>query len=223
MIKPFLLFCAAAVFSLALTGCEDDLNDKIPSSFLVIEVNPDDIYLYNNGGNPYGVRLDPLVNDSIKVDVTVSYTTPNFGVISFIQNEGWYYKPNEGFTGIDKVTYSVCHKDECFSAPINIFVEEPVSPSDCVFEINGESVETKKDSPVAIRIFLNDTVCPYQGSSLASPEKGKFETFSYSGSFKNIVYVYYPPKGFTGTDRFSYKLFTDDGFLETYCNITITE
>lgn len=223
MIKPFSLYCATTALCLLLAGCDEDLTDKVPSSFFMIQVNPDDIYLYNNGGNPYGVRLDPLVNDSIKVDVTVSYSTPNFGSITFIQDEGWFYKPNEGFVGIDKLTYSVCHKEDCYSAPINMVVEEPVDLSSCAFEINGETIETRKDQPVAIRIFQNDTACPYQGSGLASPEKGRFETFSYSGSFKNIIYVYYPPKGFIGTDRFSYKLFTSDGFLEAYCNITITE
>ena len=223
MIKPFFLYCTATLLCLIWTGCDDDLTDKVPSSFLMVQVNADDIYLYNNGGNPYGVRLDPLVNDSIKVDVTVSYSTPTFGTISFIQNEGWFYKPNDGFVGTDNLTYTVCHKEECFSAPIKMVIEEPIDITNCTFEIFGESVETKKDQPIAIRIFLNDNVCPYQGSSLAAPEKGRFDTFSYSGSFKNIVYVYHPPKGFTGTDRFTYKLFTSDGFLEAHCSISVTE
>ena len=223
MTKNAFLYFPIALFFLTLAGCDDDPTDAVPPSFLQVQLNPDDIYLYGNGGNPYGVRLDPLINDSIKVDVTVSYSTPHFGAITFIQNEGWFYKPNDGFVGIDKLTYSVCHKDECFSAPINMVIEEPIDLSNCDFEIMGESIETKKDQPVAIRIFENDRVCPYQGSGLAAPEKGRFETFSYSGSFKNIVYVYYPPKGFIGNDRFSYKLFTSDGYLEAYCNITITE
>lgn len=223
MIKPFYLYCIGALFSLILAGCEDDLADKVPTSFRVIEVHPDDIYLYNNGGNPYGVRLDPLINDSIKVDVSVSYTVPTNGTITFIENEGWFYKPNADFIGIDKITYSVCNDDECHSALITMYVEEPIDPDNCAFQINGESIETKKGQPIAIRIFENDFVCPYQGSSLAAPEKGRFDTFSYSGSFKNIVYVYFPPEGFVGTDRFTYKLFTSDGFLEAYCDITITE
>ena len=112
MIKPLVLYCTATLLCLIWTGCDDDLTDKVPSSFLMVQVNADDIYLYNNGGNPYGVRLDPLVNDSIKVDVTVSYSTPTFGTISFIQNEGWFYKPNDGFVGTDNLTYTVCHKED---------------------------------------------------------------------------------------------------------------
>jgi hypothetical protein len=210
------------LFFVALAGCDDGLEDAVPKSFLNIQLNSDEIFLYN-GGSSYGVRLDPLVNDSIKVDVTVSYSTPGSGTITFIQNEGWFYKPNDGFIGTDEITYTVCHDTDCFSAAITMRVEEPVDLNTCTFEINGESVETQKDTPIAIRIFVNDVVCPYQGSSASSPEKGTFSTFTYSGTFKNIVYVYYPPKGFVGTDRFKYRLFTSDGDLEAYCNITIKE
>ena len=222
MNKPFFLGHWVAILFLLLMGCDDGVIDTVPSSFLQTEVNPDDIYLYANPDN-YGVRLDPLVNDSIKVNVDVSYSSPNFGTITFIENEGWFYKPNAGFTGVDKVTYTVCHEDECLSALITLYVEDPPDLSNCEFQINGESVETKKNNPVAIRIFANDIVCPYQGSGLSSPEKGSFKAYSYSGSFKNTVYVYFPPKGFVGTDRFSYKLYTNEGFLEAKCTITVTE
>ena len=205
-----------------MAACDDSLEDAIPKSFAAIQVNADDIYMIN-AGDPNGVRLDPLVNDTIKVDVSVSYSTPGHGTISFIPDEGWFYKPNPDFTGRDYITYTVCHLGDCLSAPITMVVEEPVDLNACTFAINGEAVETTKDHPIAIRIFENDVVCPYQGSSIFSPEKGTFNTFTYSGSFKNIVYVYYPPKGFVGTDRFKYRLFTSDGDLETFCTITVKE
>jgi hypothetical protein len=223
MIKSLLVFCSIAPLCLLLAGCDDDLSDKVPTSFFDIKLNADEIYLYNNGGNPHGVRLDPLINDSIKVDASVSYSNPLYGAITFIQNEGWFYKPKPDFIGLDNFTYSVCYDDQCFSAPITMHVEEPVDLSNCFSQINGESAQTQKDHPISIRIFANDIICPYQGSGLSAPEKGRFGTYSYSGSFKNIVYVYYPPKGFVGTDRFTYKLFTSDGYLEASCIITITE
>jgi len=223
IMKNSFVLCWLSIFLFfAVTGCEDNFEDTIPDSFFMIQLNPDDIYIYNTG-DPNGVRLDPLINDSIKVDVSVSYSTPNFGSIQFINNEGWFYKPNSDFFGIDNIVYTVCYQDECFSASITMYVEMPVNLDNCTFQINGESVETQKDQPIAIRIFENDIVCPYQGSSLFSPEKGRFETYAYSGSFKNVVYVYYPPKGFVGTDRFKYRLFTQDGYLETYGEITIKE
>jgi hypothetical protein len=207
---------------MTISGCEDKFEDTVPKKFYEIELQPDDIYLYNSG-SPEGVRLDPLLNDSIKVDVGVSYSTPDYGTIKFIQNEGWFYKPNPDFAGLDKVTYTVCDGDNCLSALISLHVEKPFDPSNCSNQINGESVETQKDKPIAIRIFVNDNTCPYQGSGLSSPEKGTFDTYAYSGSFKNIVYVYYPPKGYVGTDRFKYTLFTNEGDLVAYCEITIKE
>lgn len=205
---------------LGLVACDDHFEDNVPSSFLKTQANPDDIYLYNSA-DPIGVRLDPLVNDSIKVDVGISYSTPEHGSITFIQNEGWFYKPEANFIGLDHITYSICAGDKCVSAPIIMHVEAPPDLSNCTFEINGESVETLKDQPIAIRIFENDVVCPYSGSGIFAPEKGTFTTYSYSGSFKNIVYVYYPPKGFTGTDRFRYKLFTNGPDIQAYCTITV--
>lgn len=211
----------AVLLLMTVTACDKEFEDIVPESFFMIQLNPDDIYMYNSG-DPLGVRLDPFVNDSIKVDVSISYSTPLFGTIEFVRDEGWFYKPQADFIGIDNIKYTVCYEGECYSASITMYVEEPYDPANCTYQINGESVEAKKDQPLSIRIFDNDVVCPYYGSSISSPEKGTFNTFTYSGSFKNTVYVYYPPKGFVGTDRFRYKLYTSDGrTLETYCTITV--
>jgi hypothetical protein len=203
-------------------ACNDDFEDVLPEKFLDLRLQPDVIYMYN-GGSPVGVRLDPLVNDSIKVEVTVTYSTPNHGVIRFIPNEGWFYRPADEFIGTDQFNYTVCHQNNCLSSTITMQVEEPLDLNTCTFEMNGESVTTRKDQPVSIAIFHNDQVCPYLGSSLFKPTRGNFTTYSYSGTFKNIYYVYFPPKGFTGTDAFRYRLFTPDGFLEATCTITITD
>ncbi len=205
-----------------MVACQDDeFVDVIPKRFMEIQLNPDDIYLYNSDEVTLGVRLDPLLNDSIKVDVNVTYSTPASGTISFIENEGWYYKPKAGFYGTDQFTYTVCHESKCTSSNITMYVEKIPDPDNCTFQINGESIETKIDQPISIRIFNNDMACPYQGSSIWAPEKGSFTSYSYSGNFKNTVYVYYPPKGFVGTDRFKYRLYTPTGYLETYCTITV--
>lgn len=217
-ISPWIL---CVVLALAFESC-DTPDDVVPPAFFKVQLNPDLIYMYN-GGAPEGVRLDPLVNDSIKVDVSVSYSTPKFGTITFIQNEGWFYKPADDYVGSDDFTYTVCADDKCFSAAITMQVEAPFDPNNCTAQIVGETVETTKDQPIAIRIFDNDVVCPYAGTSINSPEKGTFNIYSYSGSFKNTVYVYYPPNGFVGTDRFMYKLFTSEGDLVAYCDVTIKE
>lgn len=210
------------IMLLAMVACqEDEFVDVIPKRFKEIQLYPDDIYLYNSDEVTLGVRLDPLLNDSIKVDVNVTYSKPASGTITFIENEGWFYKPNAGFYGTDKFNYTVCQENNCASAAITMYVEKVPDFTNCTFQINGESIEIKVDQPVSIRIFDNDMVCPYQGSSVWAPEKGRFTSYSYSGNFKNTVYVYYPPKGYVGTDRFKYRLYTPDGYLETYCTITI--
>jgi hypothetical protein len=215
------LLCSSLLF-LSLVGCNEPFEDTIPESFFKTQLNPDEIYIYS-GGPSYGVRLDPLLNDSIKVPVNITYSNPAHGIISFIPNEGWYYKSNDGFIGVDQFNYTACYQGQCLSSSIKMHIEEPPDLTNCAYQLVGESVETNKNQPIEIRIFINDTVCQYVGNSIASPEKGTFKVYSYSGSIKNIVYVYFPPKGFIGTDRFKYKIFTPDGDMETYCTITIKE
>lgn len=221
MKKARLFIFMAALITVSLNACDEEFEDKIPVNFSTIQLNPDDIFLYP--GSEYGVRLDPLVNDSIKVEVTISYNNPSFGTLTFIQNEGWFYKPNQGFIGIDNIIYTVCYKQECYSAPITLHVEQPLDITTCTTVVNNESVTTARNQPIGIPIFQNDVACLYQGSSIFAPTKGTFTTYTYSGNFKNTVYVYYPPKNFTGTDQFKYRLFTSDGYIEGICNITITE
>ena len=204
-----------------MVGCDQSTEDVIPARFKEIILNPDEIYTYVDNESQIGTRLDPLLNDSIKVNVSISYSTPSSGIIHFVPDEGWFYKPNAGFIGVDEFTYTACIDQNCNTSTIKMHVEQPLTGADCRYELNGESVETTKDQPIEIRIFLNDTVCPYRGSSISSPEKGTFNTYSYSGSIKNTVYVYYPPKGYVGTDRFKYKIFTDGPDLEVYCTINV--
>jgi hypothetical protein len=215
-----LSLCLCLLMLISLCGCEEPIDDTIPVTFLKMNVVSDEIYTINSPSE-IGTRLDPLVNDSIKADVTITYGDPSHGVITFIENEGWFYKAEEGYVGLDNFDYTLCNKDGCASASITVHVEAPYDPENCTFEVIGETVTTAKDTPIEIRIFLNDTVCPYMGCGVYSPEKGTFFEYSYSGSFKNIVYVYYPPKGYTGTDRFKYKLFTNGPDITAYCDIII--
>jgi hypothetical protein len=205
---------------LSFSGCDEEpFDDLVPDTYFMVELNPDDVYMYNAGNAE--VRLDPLLNDSLKVNATVSYSTPLHGTIRFIQNEGWFYNPDEGFFGIDNIIYTVCHAEGCGNASITMYVEEPLDPETCMFEVNGESAETLANQPVEIRIFSNDIICQYLGMSINSPEKGTFTSYSYSGSYKNTVYVYFPPKDFKGTDQFKYRIFTPTGYLEATCEITV--
>ena len=206
------------VFS--MVACDELNEDVVPLSFLNIKVNPDEVFFYGPGPAS-GIRLDPLLNDSIKVNVNVTYSTPANGTVSFIPNEGWFYKPKSDFFGIDQFTYTVCYQNNCQSSTIRMHVEVPINPATCTFQLNGETVETTKDQPIEIRIFMNDVICSFVGNGINKPDQGTFKVYSYSGNIKNTVYVYYPPKGFVGTDRFRYKIFTPTGDLEAICTINV--
>ena len=220
--KNLILTKGLILISLFLLSCSEDgmEEDILPKNFVQIQLRPDEIYIYN-GDSPFGTRLDPLLNDSIKVAVDVSYSAPASGVITFIDNEGWFYKPHENFFGEDTFTYTACHGTQCQSASIKLYVDHPLDGNNCVYELAGETVTTLKDQPVEIRIFTNDVICPYVGWGINSPEKGTFNSYSYAGGYKNTVYVYYPPKGFVGTDRFTYKIFANDVTLEATCTINV--
>jgi hypothetical protein len=216
-----------------LCGCDGDQEDAVPRGFSEIQLNPDVIWIINgsnpggtriiNGSNPGGTRLDALLNDSIKVAVTIDYGVPTHGAIAFVPDEGWFYQPDVDFTGTDEIVYTVCYENKCKSATITLRVEPMPDPNDCTFQLSGEFVATKKNTPIEIRIFENDQLCGMTGLTINSPTKGTFYTYSYSGPVKNTVYVYYPPKNFTGSDEFSYRVYTEEGYYEEGCNISITE
>ncbi|HEX6226213.1 MAG TPA: Ig-like domain-containing protein [Chryseolinea sp.] len=220
--KSFILTQGLTLLCLVLLSCSEDGidQDTVPKKFEQVQLRPDEIYTYNSG-SPLGTRLDPLLNDSIKIEVNISYSAPAHGIISFIENEGWFYKPNDNFFGEDNFTYTACHGNECQTASIKLHVERPLDGSNCTYAVTGESVTTSKDQPIEIRIFNNDVICPFAGMSINSPEKGTFNSYSYAGGYKNTVYVYFPPKGFVGQDRFVYKVFTDTGSLEAICTINV--
>jgi len=219
--KNVLLIMALAFMPLVFLSCSgDDVEpDIIPKKFEQIELRADEIYVYN-GGSTLGTRLDPLLNDSIKVAVNITYSTPISGIVTFIDNEGWFYKPNDNFFGDDSLTYTACYGAECQSAQIKLHVEQPLDGS-CVPELNGETVTVQKDQPTEIRLFSNDVICPMTGWGLSAPDHGTFATYSYAGGYKNTVYVYYPPSGFVGTDRFTYRIFTDTGTVQVTCTINV--
>ena len=220
--KNVLLIGAMVSMPLLFLSCSGDEiePDILPKKFEEIQLRSDEIYIYN-GGTPEGTRLDPLLNDSIKVAVNITYSSPNSGIVSFIDNEGWFYKPNENFFGEDSLTYTACYGTECYSARIKLYVEQPLDVNTCVSELQGETVTVLKDQPTEIRLFMNDVLCPFTGWGINSPEHGTFATYSYSGGYKNTVYVYYPPRGFVGTDRFTYRIFTTTGTLEATCTINV--
>ncbi|MFD2247471.1 Ig-like domain-containing protein [Pontibacter ruber] len=197
---------------LLLWGCDKTEEDVIPRSFQEFTLYPDDIYTFNSNSDWIN-RLDPLANDSVKAQVKVTYSQPQHGQLlpEFDGPGTMGYKPNNDFYGIDSFTYTVCTSEICKSETIRMIVEKPYDPATCTTLLAPDSLETTKNTFKGIRIFENDRICfndSYGGNYIEKPVKGTFRTIEYSGSYKNTIYVYYPPKDYVGEDSFRYRVYT---------------
>jgi hypothetical protein len=198
-----------AVSILLFDSCDKVTDDVLPLSYQDFQLYPDDIYLFN-GNTGSLVRLDPLGNDSLKSSAKVTFTQPLHGKLSIQPDGDTYYTPDMNFIGTDSLMYTVCSPGTCKSEKIRLFVEKPFDPNHCTNSLGADSLETTRNTPASIRIFMNDIICSaFVGRSIYKPEKGTFKLVEYSGSYKNTIYMYYPPKGFVGEDSFKYRIHPD--------------
>ncbi|MFD2515561.1 Ig-like domain-containing protein [Pontibacter locisalis] len=222
------VFLQLFIGTMLMAGCDDAIEDIVPASFNDFKLFPDEIYTFNSN-NGWILRLDPLANDSLKTEAVVTYSQPVNGELfpNFDGPGTMGYKPKNNYFGLDSLTYTVCTKDLCKTEKITLIVEQPFDPVTCVTSLAPDSLETTRNTPKGIRIFLNDIVCyndKYGGTEIRSPEKGTFNTIDYSGSYKNTIYMYYPPKNFVGQDSFRYKVYTSrdrSTFQEIVVKVTV--
>jgi hypothetical protein len=216
--KLFLL----AVSVLLFNSCDKVTDDILPISFQDFQLYPDEIYLFN-GNSGSLVRMDPLGNDSLKSSAKVTFTQPVHGKLSIQPDGDTYYTPDNDFYGTDSLIYTVCSPNICKSEKIRLVVEKPYDPNNCTNFLGADSLETTKNTPASIRIFMNDIICSgFVGRSIYKPEKGFFKTVEYSGSYKNTIYIYYPPKDFVGEDTFKYRIHPDPAnFDKVYLEMVV--
>ena len=213
-----------SALALLTAGCDQSLRDTQPDHFQAFQLFPDEVYMYNGGAPDTRIRFDPLVNDSIRTTVRVSYSPPQHGQLELMADGGTYYIPNKDFYGVEHITYTACSDRICQSQQMQIIVEPPLDVAHCTTALGADSLQTARNTPAGVRIFLNDVVCaPHQtGMSLFKPEKGTFHTIAYSGSLKNTIYIYTPPKDFTGQDSFRYRVHPDpDHFDQVYLEMVV--
>jgi hypothetical protein len=209
---------------LLMAGCDQTLSDVEPKSFREFELFADEVYMYNASMPDTRIRFDPLINDSIRTTVRVSYSRPANGQLELMQDGGTYYIPNKGFFGTEDITYTACSDRTCQSQRMQIFVEPPLDPNNCTTRLGADSLETAINTTKGIRIFINDMICSPQrtGISVFKPLKGTFTTVAYSGSLKNTIYLYTPPRNFTGEDSFRYRVHPDpDNFDRVYLEMVV--
>lgn len=205
-------------------GCDAEMHDVVPKSFQDFTLYPDEIYHFNSNSG-WILRLDPLANDSIKTKVSLTYSQPSHGKLhpEFDGPGIMGYTPDKDFYGEEHLTYMVCNGETCKTEKIKLIVEKPHDPSTCTTVLGPDVLETTRNTPKGIRIFLNDIICyndNYGGLTIWKPEKGTFRTIEYSGSYKNTIYVYYPPKDFVGQDSFRYRVYTSRDW-STYQEVVV--
>ena len=208
---------------LTLIGCDTETRDIVPKTYEQFQLYEDDIYVFNGGSI---IRLDPLGNDSLKTAVKVTFGQPLHGKLTVEPDGDTYYKPDENFFGKDSLTYTACNDKDCQSQLIRLHVEKPLDPNNCTTVLGADSLETTKNTPKGIRIFMNDVLCLLASTSVFSPQKGTFKTIEYSGSYKNTIYMYYPPKDFVGEDSFRYRVHPDPAnydkvYIEMVVKVTV--
>ncbi len=205
-----------------LTGsCDQEDGDKLPISFQEFKTFPDEIYTLKNGGTWGYFTLQPLVNDSIKTEVTITYGQPAHGQLTAGCNGQpemcYVFKPN--YVGDDSLTYTVCSDKICKTEKILIHVEEPLTASECISELKPDSLETTMNTPKEIKIFANDILfCP-DGSSygpiVVQPQHGSLRYYDYGGtSYKSVTFIYTPHRNYVGDDSFTYRADMGTGFNE---------
>jgi uncharacterized repeat protein (TIGR01451 family) len=155
------------------------------------------------------VNVPVLSNDTPGTDrvldpTTLQVTTPptnGTAVIDTTTND-IIYTPSPDFTGSDQLSYEICNDaNECDIANVLITVSEPPRP-DAV----EDSAVTPQDTPILIPILNNDDLPegtdPANVTFLLDPENG---TITYD-PVNGVTYT--PNPGFTGEDRFVYKICT---------------
>lgn len=212
--KRYLASCIPLLFlllGLLSWSCDHVDEDVIPVSFQEFKLYPDEVYYVYDRNVNYDLLLTPLRNDSLRTEVTLTYSQPVHGQLitgCWGEADGRCYIPNEGFFGVDSLTYTVCSNQTCITEKIKIIVEEPKDFSTCVESLGADSLETTINTPKEIKIFANDTFCaflPYAPITI-QPEHGTIRFYDHMGSYKNPTFIYTPNKNFVGEDSFTYSV-----------------
>lgn len=109
------------------------------------------------------------------------------------------YTPSPRSRGIDRFSYEV---SDGRGGEATAFVTVEIEAVNSAPVAQDDSVETAQEQPVEIRPLANDSDAdndPLSAVEVADPESGMLQPSS-GGTF-----TYKPEKGFTGTDRFTYR------------------
>jgi len=168
-----------------------------------------------------------LSNDSDQdgdvIQVT-SFTQPEHGTVSIVEDGRFTYLPNQGYTGVDTFQYTITDsKGGQDTATVTITVgpdntiptnSDPVAVDDSYTTPENTALQVLQDSG----LLSNDS--DPDGDTLAvsaitQPEHGTVSVVSNGG------FTYTPDQGYTGVDTFQY-IATDSGGNQNTGAVTIT-
>ncbi|OQX24420.1 MAG: hypothetical protein BWK80_20885, partial [Desulfobacteraceae bacterium IS3] len=124
------------------------------------------------------------------------------------------YTPNQGFSGSDTFTYTVCDEnDRCDMASVTVTVRN--TPPNAV----NDRTSTSVDTPVSISVLDNDNdpdKDPMQIVSVTEPANGRvvIDDNGTPDDFLDDVITYTPAQGFAGTDTFDYTISDGNGGVD---------
>ena len=132
-----------------------------------------------------------------------SFTQPNNGTVTQV-GSNFVYTPDNGFTGTDVFTYTICDNDGCDEATVTVNVTDdgqipPIAVND--------NATTTENTAVTIDATANDIETNGDLFSIESFTQPMNGTVTQTGD--NFIYT--PDLGFTGTDEFTYTICDDDG------------
>lgn len=141
--------------------------------------------------------------------VVTSFTRPNNGQLTVLQNGGFSYVPDLNFLGVDTFTYIAFDGSDTATASVVITVQ-PGQSGPVV--ANDDSYTTPSNSVISATnpgVFENDENVA-RLVSFTEPVSGGTIIQGTDGSF-----IYIPPAGFAGTDTYTYTVADTNGNFDT--------
>jgi hypothetical protein len=181
----------------------DDIDTTSPLTPVTIDVLSNDIDP-DNGPQPINlIDVSLPENGTATIDNNATLNDPSDDVI--------IYTPNQGFAGIDTVSYTISDGVDIAIANVTIDVIPGVpTPLD-------DAATTVLNTPVSIDVLSNDTDPendPLIITAVSQPENG-------IATFDNSSIIYTPNDGFSGIETFTYTVDDSNGGIDT-ANVTVT-
>lgn len=182
---------------------------------VVVEINAPPIAQNDSANTVEGetISIDVLSNDSDPDGDTLTVISASAqNGIATIQGEAIEYSPNDGFFGIDTLSYTISDGSETAEATVSIDVVAAVNQAPSA---NSDVGTLEEDSSLVIDVLINDLDPDGDDLSitLASASNG-----NVSIQDQNISYQ--PNANFNGSDSINYTI--SDGELTDSSSVSIT-